>query len=196
MSKLGRAANYFINTPVAGWNGTGWDDNITMVSLQTYDRFISDREFGSKRRMLLVRPGEIAFDTYSVIKFSDDSVYMVGTDASDIAVDQYSRVMVAYKAQGMAEILGFTKTLSASGMAGSAVRTVIGHAWCDAERVTSSNSKEFDHVSFTQSTLTLPRDATVGTENEVHIGEKYYTISESFLEFGLRTCRAMAKRSA
>jgi hypothetical protein len=194
--RLATAANRFARTPISGWNGTAWVANVTTVTLLPFDRFISEREFGNKRRFLLVRPNDTTFDTYSVIKLPSQEIYLVGMHDSDIQVDEYSRSLLIHRVQGLADLIGFTKVIKASGMAGTAVRAVLRQVWCDTERVTSSKSKEFDQIAFTQVTLTFPRDCVVDTENEVQIGGQYYTLSESYMASGFRQCRGMAKRSA
>jgi hypothetical protein len=53
---LKTAANYFVRTPIYGWNGTTFVPTGAKGALDPYDRFVSEREFGLKRRMLLVNP--------------------------------------------------------------------------------------------------------------------------------------------
>jgi len=194
--KLATAANYFTRTPIAGWNGSKWVCHLTTASLIPYDRFISDREFGLKRRMLLIRPEDTTFDDYSVIRFPNNEIYMVGMHDSDMQMDEYSRTLLIHRAQYQVEMFQFNTVTKASGMPGNMTRASLGLYWGDAERVRSSKSKEFDHVSFTQSTLTLPRDCPIDTNNEISAGGKFYTIEESYMASGFRQCRAMAKRSS
>lgn len=194
--ELGRAASYFSTTPVDGWNGTDWDQEVTTVTVDPYDRFISEREFGNKRRMLLVKPDDEYFHKYSVIKLPSGDVYMVGSRNSDIQGEEYSQVVLIHRAIDLGSVYSFTKTTKASGMAGTAVRTLSGEWWADAERVTFANAKEFDSVAFSTMTLTLPRDCTIDTDQELELDGRFYDVRESYMSAGFRQCRAIAKRSS
>jgi hypothetical protein len=193
---LGSAANYFSKTRVDGWNGADWDLEIASVTLLGYDRFISERQFGIKRRMLLVRADDDLFPAYPVIRLPSNEVYLVGESNSDVSDDEYSKVYLIHRAQGIGTLYEFTQTTKASGMKGTAVRAGLGSYWCDVERVTMSNSKEFDNVVFSQMTITLPRGCPVNTDQELFMDGRYLTIQEAVEDSGFKQCRGIAKRSA
>lgn len=194
--RLDKAANYFNDTPVDGWNGVNWINNVMQATLLPYDRFIAERAFGLKRRMLMVKANETALDYYPVIRLPSGDIYMVGAENSDIDYAVYSRVFMIHRAAHYGELFGFVKTLTASGMPGSVARSSIGTTWCDVERITSSNSKEFDNVTFSQVQIILPRNTVVDTEHELSAGGKFYDIKESIFDSGFWQCRAVMKRSS
>lgn len=193
---LGSAASYFADTPVAGWNGTGWDEAIAMVAFLPYDRSVSSTEASHKRRFLLARVEDTVFENYTVIKLPNEQVYLVGVTNADMVMDEYSKIVSIHRATYQIDLIGFTKTLAASGMAKSVARTSLGTYWGDLERTSGTNSKEFEQITFSQTLLTLPRDCPVDTDNELSANGKFYAISEAYTEAGFRLCRAMAKRSS
>jgi len=192
------AANYFADTLVDGWTGLAWDAEVLPVTLLPFDRFISERDFGNKRRHILVSPNTLpTLLAYPVIRFNQSGdVYMAGSVNSDIQGDSYSSVVLLHRAGGQGQVYGFTSVTSASGMASSVSRNQVGQYWCDVERVTLSNSREFDGVSFTQVTITLPSNAVIDTDNEMLFEGEYLDIREVFKASGFIQCRALSKRSS
>jgi hypothetical protein len=193
---LSRAANYFVRTPISGWNGTQWVADVTRVALVPFDRFISERQFGNNRRHVLVEYGDTAFDQYPVIRFGDGHVYLVGYENHDVFVDPYSRIFLLHRALYQGTVYGFTKTAAVSGMNKTAVRTSAGVYWTNVERVTLANSPEFDGITFSQTTVTLPRNCQIDTDNEILIDGRYYDIKEVNKMSGFVECRALQKRSS
>lgn len=194
---LRRAANYFSDTTIQGWDGSAWVDTCVNCTLLPHDRFISEREFGNKRRYILVDPDTNVFDTYKVIRLAEMNLqYMVGVRNYDMRETAYSAVYLLHQAPCTGELMTFTKTMKASGMAGTAERSPAGTWYCDIERVTFSNSKEFDSIKFSEFSLILPADCPADTDNEFQVGESFFDIRESYMSAGFRYCRALEKRSA
>lgn len=193
---LAEAASYFADTPIAGWNGSGWDEEVTTVTLLPYDRSASNIEAGNKRRFLLAKVEDETFEGYSVIRLPNEQVYLVGFTNVDMVTDEYSQVVSIHRALYQIELISFTKTLAASGMAKSVARTSLGTYWGDLERTSGTNSKEFEQIAFSQTLVTLPRDCPVDTDNELSANGKFYAISEAYDTSGFKICRAMAKRSS
>lgn len=192
---LGQASSYFADTPIDGWNGTGWNVGVGYITLLPYDRFISEREFGLKRRMVLTKVGDTFFDDYAVVRVGAE-VYLVGSRNMDVQGDIYSHTHMIHRAAKQLDILEFTKTASASGLAREVTRTVASQVWGDIERATVTNSKEFETIKFSQITVALPRDAVIDTDNEIFDGESYYDVQEVYPSAGFVYCRVLKKRSA
>ncbi len=192
---LSRAANYFSDTPVHGWDGTRWVNGVADVTYLPFDRFVSEREFGSKRRYVLCSADNDALDSYSVIKIGQE-VFLVGVKNADVRGDVYSNIYLLHRATHFVDVAEFVKSTAASGFAKSVVRSVVGRYWADIERVTFSNSKEFDTIKFSQMSIYLPRDAVIDTDNEVVNGAEYYDIQEAHVSSGFTLCRALRKRSS
>jgi len=194
---LAKAATKFAKTAVAGWNGVDWDEDVSLVTLLPFDRFISEREFGNKRRHLLVPEWDTALANYSVIKFSQTGVvYLLGNENHDIFVDPYSKVALIHRAAYFGTLYGFSHTTAASGMKATATRSSLGQFWCDVERITFQQGKEFDNISYTQNAIMLPRDCPVDTDNELQAAGRFHDITEVTSASGFKICRAIQKRSS
>lgn len=193
---LAKAATKFAKTPVAGWNGVDWDEEVSFVTLLPFDRFISERDFGNKRRHLLVPVEDSALDAYSVIRFSQtNAVYMLGYENQDIFVNPYSKVRLIHRAAYYGTLYEFTHTTAASGMKATATRSSVGDYWCDVERITFQQGKEFDNVSYTQNAIILPRNCPVDTDHELAAADRFHDITEVSVASGFKVCRAIQKRS-
>lgn len=194
---LGKAATWFSDTKVSGWNGSAWVPNVAAVTMLPHDRFISEREFGNKRRYVLCAVESTGLEAYPVIRFDDVSqTYMVGSRNFDIQVDAYSKLFLLHQVQYTATLYQFSKTTTASGMAGTVTRQSLGNVFCDVERITSASSYEFQDTNFTSVVITLPRDSVADTDHELKVGSDYYDIREAYASAGFRHCRAIRKKSA
>lgn len=193
--ELRQAANYFSHTEVDGWTGRTWSRLDYRVTLLPYDRFISEREFGNKRRQMLCDPDATCFDRFTVIRtLPEKLVYILGTSNYDMREQAYSRVQLVLLAPYIGEIISFQPTVMASGV-GSSLQPVSGGRWhCDVERVTFANSKEFDATRFSEVVLSFPRDCPVDTDYEVKVNDKVYDVRETYLYSGFKLCRAYTKR--
>jgi hypothetical protein len=188
---LANAATYFSSTPVSGWNGTAWVDNISTVTFLAYDKSLS----ANKRRFILVDPADTVLGLYPVIKVPNGEMYAVGRSDSDIEISEYGRSVLLHRVFDQIAVRGTTPTVKASGMPGSAVRSTLGLYWGDIERGGYSASKEFDNINFTQNIITFPRDCPVGSEHELSVNGQFFAVSEYWHEAGFVQCRAMRKRS-
>lgn len=60
--KLSQANSYFNSVSLDGWNGSAWIPDVIRGNLLSFDRFITERTFGQKKRML-----EVGGDRKSVV---------------------------------------------------------------------------------------------------------------------------------
>lgn len=193
---LQQAATYFLNDPIDGWNGTTWVPEITKGDLLSFDRFIADRDYVGLGRNLLLDPADTSLDMYSVIRLVSGDIYLLGNHNYDIQNGVYSRVVSIYRAQSVLTLLGYVKTLSASGVAGAVTRGNLGTYHGSIERVTFSSSREFDNTRATEVLVSLPRNCPVKTDNELQVGDDFYNVLEVFNFQGFVRARATKKKSA
>lgn len=192
---LKTAANYFVRTPIYGWSGTAFVPTGAKGALDPYDRFVSEREFGLKRRMLLVHPEHAIPSQYNVIRIGQSGpIYMLGWMNEDIYADQpYSLVYLICIANETCQIVRLQKTTKASGMGSSIVDVPVGTFHCVTERVTYTNSPEFSQVRISDATITLPLDCPVNVDHEIIVGSKRYVVQEEYRTAGFRQVRAQVK---
>lgn len=187
------AASYFARTKIDGWNGLSWDEGIARGTYLPFDRFVSEREFGSKRRYLLCRPDRTIPDTYKAVRFGGE-VFLLGVRNLDIKGAEYSHVFLLHRAPYQADLLEYQKTVSASGVSGTAVKSAVGTFHCDVERMSYMASREFDAVRFSETQVLVPANCPVTTSHEFQIGEDFYEVEEVFPSSGFIACRAVHKR--
>lgn len=193
---LSKAANYFARTEIEGWSGTAWVPTGAKGALMPYDRFISEREFGLKRRFLLVDPAFPIPDAYKVIRFKGQTpVYMAGVINKDIQVDEYSHVQLLHAAAYTATLYNLVKAAAASGMAKTATLTAIGTYRCDVERVTYDKSLEFQGMRMSEAVVIFPAGTPVTVDHEVKVDAIMYSVAEVYASAGFLYCRAIAKRA-
>ena len=88
---LSVAASYFDDTPIEGWNGSSWDQLDQEINLVVFDRFISDRNFGQRKRS--ASAGAPIPPEYKVIRLPGDLIYLVESLNTDSKHgEQYSYV--------------------------------------------------------------------------------------------------------
>lgn len=192
---LKRAANFFARTPIYGLVGSSFTDTGCTGALQPFDRFVSEREFGSKRRMLLVDPDNPIPEDITVIKIgSTGPIYLLGWMNRDIEHDDaYSFVYLIHMANEVTQLISLTKQVKASGMAGAVVDTIVGTWHCNSERITFNNSREFNEIRITDSTVTLPSDCPVTVDHELVIDSRRYVVQEVYNTSGLLQVRSQLK---
>lgn len=193
---LKHAANHFNRTWIDGYNGTTWVPNIVKVTLLPYDRFISERDFGVKRRHLLTNPDYPIPAIYPVIRFANkpDHVYLVARDNSDILATEYSQTVLIHRAFYTGQLITLTRSTAASGAVSAVTRTVTGTYYCDAENITFAASKEVPNIKFGDSVVVLPAGTQAFTTQEVNIGNEQYEIEQVYQSVGLTYCRCITKR--
>jgi hypothetical protein len=187
------AASYFARTQIDGWNGSDWDLDIARGAYLPFDRFISEREFGNKRRHLLCNPDSSIPEDYKVVRLNDE-IFLLGVRNDDRQGSVYSHVFLLHRAPFQADLMEYTKTTAASGVAGSAVKTSVGVYHCDAERMSYMNSREFDAMRFSEMQILLPSNCPATIEHELKIGDYFYEVEEVFPSSGFVACRAVRKK--
>lgn len=188
------AANYFSRTYADGWvQATNtWEVAQVPCTLLPMDRFVSEREFGLKRRYVLVQPDYAL--PYSVIRFGETGpIYLVGFATLDIKGASYSKVILLHEANLWADLYTRPRTGAASNMGKAATPTLVGSFPFSIERVTSANFKEFTGAQTTDSVGMLPNTCPVTVSTELHVGGVEYQVQEVFASSGFTGVRVLSK---
>lgn len=192
---LKQAANYFARTPILGWNGSRFVPTRAKGAFDPYDRFVSEREFGLKRRMLLVSPENPIPDNYSVIRLGPTGpICLKGWMNEDIdGLETYSLIYLVLISRETGQLIQLTKAAKASGMAFGTTDTILGTWHCSTERVTYTNSPEFHELRVTDSTITLPSNCPINADHEFAANGKRYVVQEAYKTAGFVQVRAQVK---
>lgn len=168
-------------------------------ALQVYDRFVSDRDFGQKKRIFLV-PGEFnqPYDN-SVFKIAGVPSQFIlegmnfdadesGVYGSEVVFREARFQFKLYKRQGVARASGVGVTSS------TLVEQIT--TWGDFSRYSASESAEFDNSDYTIGTLYLAHGTPVDRDTilEDQNGQQYAVREiSSFLELRLLRVQAIEK---
>ena len=194
--KLAQAAAWFNHTPLAGWDGSAWVPDIAWGSFQVYDRFISDREFGQKKRVFTCGDGEAIDSAYLAVRSPDGNIYLVSSVNTDVqGTEVYNRTYMLMLAGFVADVYSVVTGTAPSGVARNATPVLDATLHCDLARYGASSSREVGDLRLTLHEVTLPASYPVTTSHYLVIDEVRYTVQEAFRELDLVVLRC-AKRGA
>lgn len=188
---------WFNDTPVSGWNGSAWVSNVAAGDLQVYDRFISDRVFGVKKRIFLTpETTKLDMATYPLIKFEDGTIWLAVSDSPDInghSEGAYQHSFLVLQTNVTIEVIETTTTVRASGAPGDPVRTSILTTWGDLERFGHDRADHQENITFNIFEVTLPGGTAVTPDNLLLIDGDYYDIQEVYPELNTVVVRALRR---
>jgi len=192
---VAEASLWFANTSVDGWNGTAWVRNIATGDFHAYDRFITERTFGAKKRVFHTpEDHKIDYVTYPIIRTADSKVWIVSSDNADIeGTEAYAQSYLLLEATLQGDIIEHTTQTLASGAEGPLTETVLATHYCDLERYSASNSDIFQNVTYGGYEITFHRGVTINVENEVRINGVYYEVKEVIPELLTTVCRCLKR---
>ena len=192
---IAEAIDWFADTAIDGWNGSAWVDDVGIGDFLPYDRFVTDRTFGIKKRMLLT-PDHGRFDAtiYPVVRTFDGKRWMVIAENTDfIGEETYAASYLLMLAAYDAEIIEFQTETMASGQQGNVTEVVVGTTVCDVEEYGVRRSRNLTDVVYGSYEITLPGGVTVTDDHEIRIGNDQYTVNEVSFEGVNQVARTMRR---
>lgn len=179
--KLRQAISYHASTYLDAWSlETGWVKNALQGNFMPFDRFITERSFGQKKRIFLSNPkkGPIP-EQYTVAADPSGRPYLIAAHNKDFYQgEEYNDIYLLQEGPYMVDILRHDVKKAASGAAKSKTLLVVSSVPGDLERMTSLGSEAFPTVDYTNFVVTLPRYTEVTTDNELRISGVRYDITE------------------
>lgn len=190
----GEAALWFANTQLAGWNGTAWVENISAGDFHTYDRFITERTFGAKKRIFLVHE-ENAFDpvTYPIVRTPDNKTWIVVSENADIDTEVYAQSYLIVEAKFTAAVIEFRTITLSSGQRASSTEETVASYLCDLEQFSLDRSDNFTATTYGIYKVVLPSNAVVHDDNELEIAGRRYEIQELYTELLTKVARVVGR---
>lgn len=191
--ELGLAASFFNTTPIDGWDPAGagtWVLDVSRGTLQVYDRFVSDRTFGAKKRLLEIGDRSVKLPPqYGVVRLAGNRVYMLESLNIDAANGgAYSDVYVMHEATTRIEVYAMVPGTLPSGLPGTAVPTLQATYWGDNDRYGSTDG-EFNQVRREIDIVWLERGAVVTPDSRLVVNGTPYLIRELGRQLDLVYCR-------
>ena len=186
------AVLWFSDTPLSGWNGTAWVDEISWGDFLTYDRFITDRTFGVKKRLFLCHD-DYEFDalTYRVVKTPDGKQWIVVANNVDLAGEvDYAHTYLLLEASYTASILETQTITTASGQVRRTGEEVVATYPCDFEQFGVDFSDVSKQAVYGVYNVTLPGGVQLSEQNEIEIDGLIYAPQEITNQLLTTTIRA------
>lgn len=190
--EMSRVTGKFCTTPVFGLDQTTgtWVDLGVMASLETYDRFISERSFGQKKRVLVTQRETPIPEEISQIRVGDFlDVFLVESLNPDMAETTYELVYSLRSARYSAVLCQRAGQQRLSGVIIGDVEQELETLWVDLERFGVAESREFDAVDYTIYTVTLPRHSQVKPGQYLKVGTQRYKVEEVYPQLDLPTAK-------
>ena len=195
--ELQQAAQHFATSLFAGWDGTEWVAGAVIGAFQPFDRFISARTFGQKKRNLLVPQGFQMDPKYVALRSLDGTRYLIVDANADIdRGTQYQHTYLLQQADFDIEVIQLTTTDSASGLGGALTETVSATTFGDMERITAMSSDEFEVVDYTNMAVYLPSTIAVTTADLIRVSSGTYDIKEVLPLLGITELRTIRREAA
>lgn len=186
---LSLVSEEFCKTPVYWFDGTDWQLADASCRMPPYDRFISDRAFGQKKRILHT-PGNryLPLGKYLRVGGPVGRTYMIESVNED--QDEHGEYLNTYmvrEATVAIEELVKVEVSQASGAKTAdwqPVRTI----WGDFDRYGVLRSSELP-VDYTSYTVSLPHEIILEPDCRLRIEGQLFAVTENFLQLQLRQLR-------
>lgn len=187
---LGDVITELCDTPIYSYQGGAWALSPVKCRVPPYDRFISDRSFGQKKRLVQTpggqllpvsnyyRPGRATGRTYMVESINDDQD---GTG-------EYLNIYMMREAADPCDIFIQQVTPRPSGTP-KKEWVLSSQIWVDFDRFGVLRSDELDGIDYTSYTVTLPMNITIPSDCRLRIGGALYAVQENFVQLKLRQLR-------
>lgn len=194
---LGRAASKFINTPIEVWDSSlsKWLDTDYLGSLQVFDRFITERSFGQKKRIMLVEGDCKLPEDFTVVRLQgSEESFIVEKFNEDVRHGKrYSYIYLLHESPYFVTVCKTEEETNAAGIDIGTTEVVEESTWVDFDRFSAAASRVFEESEFTIVTLTFPKDSIVTTDHYIKLqnGDRY-NIDEVY--YSLDVISAKGKR--
>jgi hypothetical protein len=148
-----------------------WRDTGVCGGLQVYDRFITDRSFGQKKRILTLGNGQVLPTEYGTFMLEGGSSrYLLESLNEDVRFNGvYGNSYLVHTASVEVELLNDLVTERASGAKEVTGQEVVATHWADIERIGAERSKELGEVNYTTVEIAFPKIAVLDTSLTVRV---------------------------
>ena len=191
--KLSQLVRDFEDTYLDLWNGTSWTPDAIKGVFQVYDRFITERTFGVKKRIFLTSYDPL--DTDEIVRTPDGVVCLLEAATPDYENDVRVRCsMLLRETNATVVVTHHVPVTNASGVATGQASTVSTTTWGDIGRYNSNQSPEFSGIYHETDILTLPRSFALSLSSNLTVNGISYKVGE--LDNLLRLREARVRRAA
>lgn len=174
---LGDLVKDFEDEFLEWWDGTDWQPNVLKGSFQAYDRFITERTFGVKKRIFL--SSSSILPTHVIVRTSDLKICLIESATPDYENGQVIRhSLLLRETNSIAVVTSTVPVVNASGVATGRADAVTVQTWGDLDRYNSNQSSEFPGVVHETDILVVPPDFPVVTDSKLVVNGVAYKVAE------------------
>jgi hypothetical protein len=191
---LSRVAGKFCSTPVYGLDPTTqeWVGLGINGSVQTYDRFITERTFGQKKRVLVTLRDSLIPENISQIRVGDDlEVYLVESLVPDLSEVVYEVIYSLRQAKYAAVLCQLQGAQRLSGVSSASQEVELENLWIDLERFGGEPSRQIDAVDYDIYTAVLPRHSQAKVGQYLKVGTQRYRVDAVYPLLDLPTAKVV-----
>lgn len=166
MANLSRSIGAFAKTPVLGWNGSAWVDTGLRGRLQAYDRFITERDFGQRKRILTLAGDHTIAPLQNVLRLKGaNTVYLLESIIEDLSASNlYATTWALHEAAFPIQICKQDTVITQSGVKVKSAEQVLANSWADITRYSSVDSREFSNTDYTIYTAYFAKGTVLDTD--------------------------------
>lgn len=176
---LGRASGKFANSPILKWDSitADWADTEYKGALQVFDRFVTERTFGQKKRIMLVDGGCKLDDEIKVLRLQgSEESFIVEKFNEDVRFGSlYSYIYLLHESPYYVDVIKTEEETNSAGVDIGTTEAIIESTWMDMDRFSAAPSREFEDTEMTILSMTFPNGSQVDTDCHVKTanGERY-----------------------
>lgn len=180
--RLAQASSKFNGVHFDGWYEAGerWVPQVGRGMFQVYDRFITNKTFGAKKRILMI--GALHPDIpkgISHIRTSDGSIYLLVSRNPDIALEgEYAAVYLIAVCDFTCRVVKTQRALNEHGMPVAGVEAFSAPVYCDMEAYSAAASGEFPAITYSTFAFSLPTYVDVTPDDQLEVASVRYDVKE------------------
>ncbi len=172
------------------WDGTDWVLASITGTLHVYDRFITERTFGVKKRLFVTHdepPSDALF-----ARTADGKICLLEAVVPDYDEEgKFRNVLTLRETNAVVTITNTTAVTNAAGVATGRTDTTTTTLWGDVDRYSSRPSGEFKGIVHETDIVMLPGGTPVSTDSKVTVNGILFRVNEIGRVLNLRELRGV-----
>lgn len=175
--KISQLVRRFEDDYLEWWNGTSWQPFVFKGSFQVYDRFITERTFGVKKRIFL--SSSPVRDEHEITRTADGKICLLEQATPDYEGNKVFRHSILLReTNAIVRVDQTVPTTNAMGIETGQTTTTSITTWGDVDRYNSNQSSEFPGVVHETDILVVAASFPVEKDSRLFIDDVPYKISE------------------
>ena len=172
-----------------------WLESGASGYLQVYDRFVSDRTFGQRKRILIIPAKYPMPEQGSVISLnSGTSAWLIESIQEDVqSGSSYQKVCVIITAPYRVQVIDHKTVQRPSGVGGHSEEDLLDEVYGVFDRYGVKESGDYENVDYSRMEFVLPQDTKISGDCFLRVGDVDYNIQEAVPQLGVLRIRAQRR---